>query len=124
MAIKSLIENGLHLEETVPISFSVLPGPINFTFTRDNDKVSMTIPKLNFTIYANTTLTSTNQIPESFIPSNNTMGWIIIVSNTYISCNVTISNLGKITIAGGPAVSVFTPGDYLTTGNQQVIYLV
>ena len=125
MAIRSLIDNGLHFSETIPISFTSLAAPFNFTFTRDGNRVSITIPKINFGVSIAESLKSTTQIPERYIPNSTTMNWIIIDGNNYVSCNISIDHTGIITIFNGVSGTLFQPGiGYSTMNNQTLSYLV
>jgi hypothetical protein len=124
MAVRPLLD-GISFNETVAVEFSGLAAPINFTFTRDGDVATITIPHISFVLSQPGFLKSTSDIPSQYIPAKPSTGWFVLTGGTYTLCNFTIDQNGVIYIYNGsagtnfPAMTVF-----ISNSNNFITYLV
>ena len=111
--------------ETIPIQFTPLAAPFNLKFVRDGPMVSITIPPIGFSLIGPTPNLKSAPIPDQYIPSNKSVGWMIITGASPQLCNVSVNTDGTITIYYGPNGASFPVASGYNTNNFQTVrYLI
>ena len=125
MAIRHVLK-GIHHEDIIPISFTNTSTKFNIKFSRDGNSGTITIPSTNFNTSQTGPITSTTKIPDNYIPTTQSAGWIIINgSNGFVSSSIIFNPDGTITMYYGTSGNNFQSGQiYITMNTQTLSYLI